>query len=468
MYYVNKMERITFLVSNQKSKIKPAFYTLSLREAAYGIRNGTLESEEFTCALLDRIRVNEDRIQAFEWIDFERALDLSRKADENKRSGAPVGPLQGTGIGIKDIIETENIPTTMGSVIYKNFIPDRSSEVVQRIEAAGAFVMGKTVSSEFAFFTPGKTRNPWNTNHTPGGSSSGSAAAVAMGFLPGAVGTQTNGSVIRPAAFCGVVGYKPTAGLIPLDGIQPFSPSLDQVGVFTRSVPDAALLAAVLQSKDSFSTGSNNPVIPYDLKPVSNPPRLAVVRSPVWHIAEEYAREHFLSQVEKLRVAGATVEEHELPQIFGQAHAVQRTIMFAEGAKTFAELQRSHRERISARLNGLIDEGLGIGQSDLNRRLLQKDQLSANMDDFLSKYDAVITLPATGEAPADLTQTGDPVFCTIWSLCGVPAVTIPAGIGPNGLPLGLQITGKRSSDASLLSIANWCDEAIGWPRRIAG
>jgi len=448
--------------------IKTALYSLGLMETAVSIRNKTLSSEQFTRALLDRIRANEDRIQAFEWLDFARAIELSRKADEKLESGASVGPLHGTGIGIKDIIETKNIPTTMGSVIYKNFIPDRSSGVVRHIETAGAFVMGKTVTSEFAFFTPGKTRNPWNTDHTPGGSSSGSAAAVAMGFLPGAVGTQTNGSVIRPAAFCGVVGYKPTAGIIPLDGIHPFSPSLDQVGVFARSVPDAVLLAAVLQTKDSFSTGNNSPVIPYDLKPVSNPPRLAAVRSPVWRHAEGYAKEHFLLMADRLRSAGAVVEEMELPEQFGKAHAAHRIIMYAEGAKTFAKLQRSRRNLISDRLNRLIDEGLAIEESGLLRSLNEKEILSEHMDDFMKDFDAIITLPAPGEAPRDLTQTGDPVFCTIWSLCGVPAVTIPAGEGPNGLPLGLQITGKRYADDRLLSVATWCDTAIGWSKRIAG
>jgi Asp-tRNA(Asn)/Glu-tRNA(Gln) amidotransferase A subunit family amidase len=456
------------LFPNPKSKIQPAIYTLSLLEAAYGIRSGTFSSEDFTRALLKQIQTHEERVQAFQWIDFPRAIDLACQADKIRRSGAPLGPLHGIGVGIKDIIETRNIPTTMGSAIFEDFIPENSAKVVRRLEAAGAFVLGKTVTSEFAFFTPGKTRNPWNPAHTPGGSSSGSAAAVALGFVPAAIGTQTNGSVIRPAAFCGVVGYKPTAGLIPLDGIHPFSPSLDQVGVFARSVPDAAFIAAVLEPEGSFSTGSINTVIPCYLQPISDPPRLAAVRSPVWHLAEEYAREHFLSMIEKLRTAGAAVEEHELPKEFERAHAVHRTIMFSEGAKIFAELQYSRRSCLSDRLNGLIDEGLGIKESDLNRSLSEKDRLSRYMDDFLKRFDAVITLPAPGEAPADLTQTGDPVFCTIWSLCGVPAVTIPAGQGPQGLPLGLQIIGPRFVDDRVLSIAKWCDEAIGWNKRIAG
>ncbi len=449
--------------------ITTALYGLGLMEAASAIRKGDMSSEDLTRAFLERIQAHEEMVQAFQWIDSSRALNLARRADEKRRSGAPLGSLHGIGIGIKDIVETQGIPTTMGSSVYEGFVPGRSATVVRRLEAAGAFVLGKTVTSEFAFFTPGKTRNPWNTAHTPGGSSSGSAAAVAMGFVPAAIGTQTNGSVIRPAAFCGVVGYKPTAGLIPLDGIHPFSPSLDQVGVFTRSVPDAAFMAAVLEKKNPDPAAiSKNAIISSDVSPMTCPPRLAAVRSPVWHLADSNTRDHFLALVERLRAAGATVEEQELPHVFERAHAVHHTIMFAEGAKIFAELQRRQRQRLSSRLNGLIDEGSGIGQSALARDLVQRDQLAGNMDTFLSGFDAAITPPAPGQAPPDLTQTGDPAFCTIWSLCGVPAVTIPAGQGPEGLPLGLQIIGPRLADDRVLSIAKWCVEAIGWPKRIAG
>ena len=457
------------MFSNTKSKIKISLYSLGLREAAGAIRKGDLSSEDLTRVLLERIQAYEDRVQAFQWIDSSRALELACQADERRRSGAPLGSLHGICVGIKDIVETQDIPTTMGSAIYEGFVPGRSATAVQRLEAAGAFVMGKTVTSEFAFITPGKTRNPWNPAHTPGGSSSGSAAAVAMGFVPAAIGTQTNGSVIRPAAFCGVVGYKPTAGLIPLDGIHPFSPSLDQVGVFTRSVPDAAFLAVVLEKKDPDQAAVRiNAIIPGDVAPMTCAPRLAVVRSPVWHLADQDAREHFIAQIERLRSAGAIVEELELPRSFEQAHAVHRIIMYAEGAAVFVDLQRRHRGRLSSRLNKLIDEGLDIKQSALEEAFEQKEKLAGEMDAFLNGVDAAITPPAPGQAPADLTQTGDPAFCTIWSLCGVPAVTIPAGEGPQGLPLGLQIIGPRLADDRLLSIAKWCDEAIGWPKRIAG
>jgi Asp-tRNA(Asn)/Glu-tRNA(Gln) amidotransferase A subunit family amidase len=418
--------------------------------------------------LLERIARHEETVQAFQWIDPARALDLARQADRRLRSGETLGPVHGIPVGIKDIVETRGVPTGMGSPLFDGYVPTSSATLIRRVEAAGAFVLGKTVTTEFAYFTPGKTRNPWNPAHTPGGSSSGSAAAVAMGFLPGAVGTQTNGSVIRPAAFCGVVGYKPTAGLISLTGVHPFSPSLDQPGVFTRSVADAAVLAAALTEKadDAPATAAPEGAIAPEVAPMDRPPRLAAVRSPVWRQADPQAQAHFLDCVARLRAAGAEVQERELPPSFEGAHAVHRTIMYGEGARVFAELQRRDRERLSARLNALIDEGLGIADSALARGLEQKGQLAQELDAFLRAFDGIVTLPAPGEAPPDLTQTGDPAFCTIWSLCGVPAVTIPTGRGPHGLPLGLQVVGPRSSDGRTLSVALWCDERIGWTRRI--
>jgi len=445
-----------------------SLHCMGLYEAAQAIRRRDLKSEDLIRALLERIERHEHTVQAFQWIDPDRALELARRADQQVQAGGVVGALHGIPIGIKDIVETQGIPTGMGSPVFDGYVPPQSATVVQHLEAAGAFVLGKTVTTEFAYFHPGKTRNPWNPAHTPGGSSSGSAAAVAMGFLPGAIGTQTNGSVIRPAAFCGVVGYKPTGGLISFAGIHLFSPSLDQVGLFTRSVPDAALLAGVLAGKEDAEPGAGTQAgaIPGDMASVTRRPRLAAVRSPVWRLAEPYARDHFVETAARLRAAGAEVQEVELPPAFEQAHAVHRTIMYAEGARRFQDLQRRRREDLSPRLNALIDEGIRIPDSDLTRDLEQKHRLAGELDAFAKAFDALITPPALGEAPADLSQTGDPAFCTIWSLCGAPAVTIPSGRGPAGLPLGLQIVGARNTDEQILAVARWCDERIGWSQRI--
>jgi Asp-tRNA(Asn)/Glu-tRNA(Gln) amidotransferase A subunit family amidase len=443
-------------------------HRLGLQEAAQAIRRGDISSEELTHALLERIAVRENAVEAFQWIDPARALELARRADERLRSGEAVGSLNGIPVGVKDIIDTQGIPTTLGSSIFAGRVPDRSAAVIQRIEAAGAFVLGKTVTSEFAFFTPGKTLNPWNPAHTPGGSSSGSAAAVAAGFVPAAIGTQTNGSVIRPAAFCGIVGYKPTAGLIPRTGIHPFSDSLDQVGVFGRSVPDVALMAAVLTRAwdDRPVALPGNAVISGEAAAAPRLPRLAAVRSPVWSQADVHAQGHLVEMVKRLSAAGAEVVERELPPAFEDAHRLLRTIMFGEAARVFEGLQRRCRERLSPPLNQLVDEGRRIPESAIAKALERRNDLVRALDEFMQGLDGVVTPPTTGEAPADLTWTGDPTFCTIWSLCGVPAVTVPTGSGPRDLPLGLQIVGPRLADDRTLSVARWCDERVGRGQRM--
>jgi Asp-tRNA(Asn)/Glu-tRNA(Gln) amidotransferase A subunit family amidase len=451
-----------WIVTAEDSMNMKPLYCMGLDEAGKALRDGSLSSEDLTRALLERIAAREDRVQAFQWIDPEHALALARARDERLRQGGPAGVLHGAPVGVKDIIDTQGILTRMGSPIFESNLPSSSAAVVERLEQAGAFVMGKTVTTEFAYYAPGKTRNPWNPAHTPGGSSSGSAAAVAVGFVPAAVGTQTNGSVIRPAAFCGVVGYKPTAGTIPASGVRPFSVSLDQVGVFGRSVPDVALLAAVLSSGD----GSGNGGIPGDVAAAARPPRLIAVRSPVWDLASAPMQEHFRATVERLRVAGADVLEHELPESFADAHAVHRTIMYGEGAREFESLQRTNRKQLSAVLNQLIDEGLRITDSALIESLGHRRRLKRELGEFLRGYDGIVTPPAPDEAPADLSQTGNPTFCTIWTLCETPAVTIPTGFGPRGLPLGLQIVGPAFADGNLLGVAAWCDERVGQHKRV--
>lgn len=429
-----------------------------LCEAAAAVRSGEITSEALVRSLLDRIGRCDDAVQAFEWIDSAVALESARSADRALRDGREPGVLHGMPIGVKDIIATRGVPTQMGSPIFRDHLPADSAEVVARIEAAGGYVLAKTVTTEFAYYTPGKTRNPWNVAHTPGGSSSGSAAGVAAAFMPAAVGTQTNGSVIRPAAFCGVVGYKPTGGRIPAGGVHPFSPTLDQVGVFARNLPDAALLASVLAGG----------AVPAEVTELSGPPRLAAVRSPVWGAADAAMQAHFQELVERLRACGAHVIERELPPEFDGAHGLHRTIMAAEGARTFVELQRAHRDLISPRLNALIDEGLRVSDAALADALEQRQRFQSVGDKFLEGYDAILTPPTTGEAPRDLTQTGDPTFCTIWSLCAVPAVTVPTGAGPRGLPLGLQVVGACGRDAAVLAAAEWCDRRVGRPERSAG
>lgn len=432
---------------------------LGVGEAREAMRAGRLDADAYARACLDQIGRYDARVQAWAWFSPERALRAAQACDGLDE----MLPLRGIPVAVKDIIATAGIPTEMGSSAFAGHVPARSATVVARLQAAGAYVMGKSVTAELAYFSPGKTRNPWNAAHTPGGSSSGSAAAVAAGFVPAALGTQTNGSVIRPAAYCGVVGFKPSAGLIPRTGIQPFSRTLDQVGVFSRNIEDAALFASCLVGHDTQDPARRPAAsLPAHVARCATPPRLAAVRSPAWPLADVAQQQSFAQAIARLRAAGARVEELALDPLFNDAHTAQRTIMYAEAARELAPLQAAHRPQLSARLNALIDEGRAIGDDVLAAALDLRVRLQVALQPIWSRCDAIITPPASGEAPATLAHTGDPAFCTIWTLCGVPAVALPVARGPQGLPLGLQLVGPDGDDAALLAVARWCEEALPW------
>jgi Asp-tRNA(Asn)/Glu-tRNA(Gln) amidotransferase A subunit family amidase len=433
-------------------------YRLSLAEAARRIAVGDMTSETYTRGLLLRVRELDDSVQAWAWQDPAYAIARAKDADDRVRAGRTPGALHGLPIGVKDIIATRGVPTGMGSPIYADYVPEQNAEVVDRLHAAGAFAMGKTVTTEFAFLVPSKTRNPWNSAHTPGGSSSGSAAAVACGMAPAAIGTQTNGSIIRPAAFCGVVGYKPGKGVLSTDGILPFSPTLDQPGVFARSVEDAALLVAHL----AHSRWTISPQI----SALKHAPRLVAVRSPVWHLASEDQRNRFAMDVAGLREAGAVIEEIELPGSFNDAHKMQRTIMLYEAAAGSRAVREAYAAKFSEFLRKALEEGDRIGAAEYDRALKKKEALERDFSRFLDDFDAAITPPAAGEAPSPET-TGDPSFCTIWTLLGVPAVTIPTGLGSHGLPMGLQIVGNQGESNHLLATAMWCERQLPFRNLLA-
>ena len=425
-------------------------YRLSLGNAAERIRSGRLTSTDYTKSLLARIAGLEKNVQAWQWLSPDRAAALAAEADRADGPMRVAHPLHGIPIAVKDNFYTAGIPTEMGCRAYAGYIPDETAELVKRLDAAGAILLGKTVTTEAAFMVPAKTRNPWNNAHTPGGSSSGSAAAVAAGYVSGALGTQTNGSVIRPAAFCGIVGYKPSAGQMSARGVMPFSPTLDQPGVFSRNVADAAFLASCL-------TVHRTAITP-QVKPLRSVPRMAAVRSPVWHLALPEQRVQFEADIARLREAGASIDVLEIPGEFDGAHKVHRTIMLFEAARAAKKARTAYRDKFSDILNAALDEGEGIRDPDyrdaLKARALRQESLAHYFD---RGYAAIITPPAAGEAPATLTNTGDPSFCTIWTLMGAPAITIPTGMGPNGMPLGLQIVGAAEEENYLLATAAWCE-----------
>jgi Asp-tRNA(Asn)/Glu-tRNA(Gln) amidotransferase A subunit family amidase len=360
--------------------------------------------------------------------------------------------LHGVPLAVKDIIDVAGMPTRYGSPIYASAGPAAvSAECVEALDRAGGIVIGKSVTTEFAYYTPGKTRNPWNIAHTPGGSSMGSAASVASSMVAGALGTQTNGSVIRPAAFCGVVGFKPTLGSVSNHGTLDPWPTLDHTGVFARHVGDAALLASVI--------AKHGAIAPTILMP-SHALRLAFVRTPVWHLADPAQKEMLEKNAAVLGHAGAIVEELMLPAEYDNAHRVHRVVMAYEAARHFQNLQKRHRALMSAKFNELLDEGAALGEAAYGEALRATQKLRENFPALIDRFDAIITPPAPGEAPPTLEQTGNPAFCTIWTLLGVPAITIPVGLGPSGMPLGLQIVGAQGEDDRTLSVAAWVESHL--------
>jgi Asp-tRNA(Asn)/Glu-tRNA(Gln) amidotransferase A subunit family amidase len=426
------------------------------------IARGAAKAVDIVEACLERIAEREPQVQAWVHVDPEHALRQAKAADAFRASGRPIGPLHGVPVGIKDIIDTRDLPTENGTPFDAGRRPTADAAVVERLRAAGAITLGKTVTTELAVYTPGKTRNPHDPGRTPGGSSSGSAAAVAAYMVPLALGTQTNGSVIRPASFCGIVGFKPSRGLISRRGVLVQSPPLDAVGTFSRSIDDAALFADTLAGYDDRDAASLASAAPQLLATAqSRPPvrpTFAIVKSPVWNKAEEPVRGGFAELADAL---GPAADEVELPEPFARGHDWHRTIMLADIARHFARYYDRDPAGLSDRLRGMVEEGLTVRAIDYNRALDGIAMLNAGLDKLFERYDAIVTPAATGEAPEGLASTGDPVFSTLWTYCGTPALTLPLFTGPNGMPVGVQLVGRRNHDGRLLRTAKWLDAASG-------
>ena len=430
---------------------------MSANDAAAAIVDGRLTSRELTEACLDSIARQEDTVGAWTFLDRDHALRQAELADDAHRAGQPHGPLHGVPVGVKDIFDTHDMPTGDGSPLHAGRPSRRDAAAVAMLRPAGAVILGKTVTPELASYHPLKTAKPRDPARTPGGSSSGSAAAVAAGMVPLAIGSQTNGSIIRPASYCGVVGYKPSFGLIPRNGALRLSRALDHVGVFARSVEDAALIAECLIG---FET--EDP----DTRPVARPPllamtrsappvtpRLAFVPSSVWDQAGTDTQEAFGELAEAL---GGIVERLDLPESFGRALDWHRIVMETDLAANLAREYEQSPEQISPVLRDMIARGRsGYSSFDYIRAIEAIGGLNAALDEAFFAYDAFITPAAPGEAPLGLDATGSPAFCTLWTFCGVPAVTVPLLQGASGMPIGVQLVGPRGSDARLLRIASW-------------
>jgi Asp-tRNA(Asn)/Glu-tRNA(Gln) amidotransferase A subunit family amidase len=434
---------------------------LSLTEAAADIHEGRVSALELVDACLARIEAVEGTVQAWTFLDREHARQQARDADLHRKQGKALGPLHGLPIGIKDIFDTGDMPTELGSPLWKGRTPRRDAAAVARLRAAGAVIMGKTVTTEYATRHPGKTTNPHDPARTPGGSSSGSAAAVAAHMVPGAIGSQTGGSVIRPAAFCGVVGFKPTHGLIPRTGMLLLSRTLDHVGVFARTVEDAALLAEPLVGFDE-DDADTRPMARPPLAAIAAsepplPPRLAFVRSPAWPHAEAVTREAFAELVE---VLGETVVEVELAADFARGLEMHRTVSEVEIAHNLRRDYEKGGDRLSAGLRERIERGRGHTAVDYAAAVEFIPVLNAMLDPTFDEFDALVTPAAPGEAPRGLHSTGEPVFNALWTYLGTPAVTLPVLTSPAGLPLGVQLVARRHNDGRLLRTARWLVQTL--------
>jgi Asp-tRNA(Asn)/Glu-tRNA(Gln) amidotransferase A subunit family amidase len=429
---------------------------LSASDAARAIRDGAISSEQLVEACLARVREADGAVQAWAHLDPEHALTQARSRDRDRSEGQPTGPLHGVPVGLKDIIDTLDYPTEDGTVLHAGRTPVHDATVVAMLRAAGAVVLGKTVTTECAYFSPGKTRNPHNPEHTPGGSSSGSAAAVAAGMVPLALGSQTNGSTIRPAAYCGVYGFKPTHGLVPRGGMLQLSRTLDHVGLFARTLEDLALLGEQIVGHDPRDPDTRVRARPAFVSVAAEdpplPPLLAFVKTPAWERAADDLKEGFAELVAAL---GDRVVEIELPGSARQAWDWQRTIMEAEMAANFAAEWERGRDQLSPQLRSLLERGREVRAFDYQTALARIAPLNEGFAEIFERCDAILTPSAPGTAPKGLDSTGDPAFCTLWTLCGMPAVSLPLMKGENGLPMGVQLVGPRLTDARLLRTARW-------------
>lgn len=429
---------------------------LTAAQAAARIAKGEITSVMLVEACLARITERDETVQAWEHLDPEYALAQARAADERRAHDPSTGPLHGIPVGIKDIIDTSDFPTENGTPAHKGRQPRDDAVLVSALKDAGAIILGKTVTTELAVFYPNRTRNPHNPEHTPGGSSSGSAAAVADGMVPLAVGTQTGGSVIRPASFCGIYGFKPTHGMISRTGILTQSPPLDTVGVFARSVEDLGLIADCLTAYDArdawMRQRSRTCLRKTAMEDPPVEPVIAFVKSPPWdESAEDATKKAFSELAEEL---GERCDEVELPQVFEEALEMQNVLQTADIAKFYGSIKHKAPDVISKPLSKRIEDGKKITAVDYNRALDVREALNAGLDEVFERYDAIITPAAAGPAPKGLETTGTPIFNSMWTYLGVPCVTVPL-LEADGLPMGVQLVGARHDDGRVLRNAHW-------------
>jgi amidase len=421
-------------------------HALGAVEAAGLIRDRRLNSETLVQSCLDRIAEQDPLIKAWVALDPDAALKQARARDGAQ---APFGPLHGIPIGVKDVIDTCDFATAHGSPIYRDHRPMTDAACVGMLKRAGAVILGKTATAEFASISPPETRNPHDPTHTPGGSSSGSAAAVAAGMVPLALGTQTGGSIIRPAAFCGIVGFKPSYNLINRAGLKFSAESLDTIGMMARNVADVALL---------FNALLGAPIA--GLQGTTAPAKIGVCRTGMWEAGDLDARQLLEDVVRYIQRDTVEVAEFDLPLPYSDLLGIHGRIIRYEAAHAMTPEYTTHARLFSDRFHARIEEGLLIIPQVHAGDLAAMDTARRCFDAAMSGFDALITLSTVGEAPLGLETTGESTFNSVWTLLGVPCVHVPLGRGRNGLPLGVQLIGARYGDQHLLGVAQWLEAAM--------
>jgi aspartyl-tRNA(Asn)/glutamyl-tRNA(Gln) amidotransferase subunit A len=438
-------------------------HDLGVTQIARQVRERQLSPVDLVESLLARIDALEPRLKAWVYLDREAVLsDAQQKLKELDGCGS-VGALHGVPVALKDIYFTAGIPTTACSKVYANYIPEYDATTITLMKSAGAIMLGKTVTTEFACMDPSPTLNPWNAAHTPGGSSSGSAVAVASRMCPAALGSQTVGSVLRPASYNGVVGIKPTYGRVSRHGVIPVSWSLDTVGWMTRSVEDAALMLQVMAGADDQDPVASRREVPDFMAGLNSPaaPRIGVLRRFFFDKADEETRKHTDGKLEQLSRAGAVVEELHMPDSIESAIEDQQVIMAVEGASFHQPMYEKQAEDYQTGIRAMIGRGLATDPMVYTRALERRLRFTTDMQQLAAKVDVLLTPSTPTPSLPDVTNTGNTMFQGPWTSCGLPSITIPSGLALSGLPFGIQLVARPYNESALLSAARWCESVLG-------
>ena len=439
---------------------------LTLTEAARLIRERKLSPVDLIDAALARIDRLDGAVQAWAAIDRARARSAAAELDREARDGRLRGPLHGVPVGIKDIFYTAGLVTEGGSKSLAGFVPDYDAEAVVRLKRAGAIVLGKLATTEFALLDPAPTRNPWNLEHTPGGSSSGSAAAVAAQMCHAAIGSQTIGSTIRPAAYCGIVGMKPGYGRVSRYGMLALAPSLDHVGIFARSVADAAAMLDAMAGNDPRDPASlavaTDDYIHAAAQPPTQPLRIALMPKAFDDSAAEETRSAVAAAVAKLADAGARIETIEPPESFAYLAANTMLELTAEAAQVHRERFAEKKDLYGPRIREFVERGLETPAWEYIRALDVQRRFRREIDQALARFDVILAPATPAPAPAGVGSTGDPSFNLPWSASGHPVIALPCGLAPSGLPISIQLTGAALEEGRLLGVARWCEEVLAF------